>query len=572
MTQAARPTARAGVAGGWADASLHNAPLTADLIEGARLQPASFAKLWAELSEAEQVAAADLGLEDVGDWAERYDVDWLPWLELSSRQREGAMSLGFDEPRLWPPRSVTTASLIEGNFSAPTLKRFLQCRQIKPIPQDKRARAKAARSIIQEEAVVLARDGAQALSLFSPEGKSYAELAAAKGRLNLDSFANYALDPPAPQHWEGNHELILRGAAFLTEEMAAAAFHEDPLFGGAHSREVDEGCERIMCLRDPMKLQLEWCVDPADDSRHWFRMQVPTSMSVEAGLEPQRFECSLAVQTVPADPPDCDVPRATQVLKTECPCDYGKDQCLHTRALALAVSQLIRPDDVRVPEESTTLGENCWRPPKAGRSFSITSTNSARPFINNSRRHRDRRKPGKKKGRRAVLLPVAAAQYYDPCPDGAADTLAYDDPARCEMRAYTYDQAKVKSGKQCAHQRLYGGRQRTGEFEADVRAEGERKRKFWTVEEETAEHRRVRAEIRREQQQTGDGAPLVVVDGGHTANTPRLTLVSMGISMEASLLVSVVMTLRPSARHQPKGARGRPPAAHTSYRWRTACC
>jgi len=177
VTQAARPTARAGVAGGWADASLHNAPLTADLIEGARLQPASFAKLWAELSEAEQVAAADLGLEDVGDWAERYDVDWLPWLELSSRQREGAMSLGFDEPRLWPPRSVTTASLIEGNFSAPTLKRFLQCRQIKPIPQDKRARARTARSIIQEEAVVLARDGAQALSLFSPEGKSYAELA-----------------------------------------------------------------------------------------------------------------------------------------------------------------------------------------------------------------------------------------------------------------------------------------------------------------------------------------------------------------------------------------------------------
>lgn len=174
------------------------------------------------------------------------------------------------------------------------------------------------------------------------------------------------------------------------------------------------------------------------------------------------------------------------------------------RALALAVSQLIRPDDVVVPVESTTFGENCWAPDGAGQSYSNTAVAAARPFVNSSRRHKDRRKPGKKKQRRAVNLPVAAAQYYDPHPDGAVES-AYDDPARCEMRRHLFAASQLKSKQPCANERLYAGRQPTGEFAPEVRAEGKRKRQFWTLEEETAEHRRVREEIRREQQQTGDG-------------------------------------------------------------------
>lgn len=169
-SHATRPPARAGAAG-WADASLHTAALTPDLIEGARLQPAAVAQPWAELSADKQAAAEELGLEDAGDWTERFEYEWNPWPDLSGRQQQAAMTLGFDEPQLWPPRSVTTASLINSNFSVATLKRFLQCRQLKPMPKAKWDMARAARSIIQEEACVSGRDGVGVPSLFSPEGE-----------------------------------------------------------------------------------------------------------------------------------------------------------------------------------------------------------------------------------------------------------------------------------------------------------------------------------------------------------------------------------------------------------------
>ena len=88
-----------------------------------------------------------------------------------------------------------------------------------------------------------------------------------------------------------------------------------------------------MHLRDPTRLRLEWCVDPNDTSRHWFRMQAPSSMSIEEGLEPVRYECSLAVQTVPAAPPECYVPQVR----------FGRIVAVYDPTLILAKRSSARP-------------------------------------------------------------------------------------------------------------------------------------------------------------------------------------------------------------------------------------
>ena len=487
----------------WEDDTLHTAMLTDDLIPGARLQPPVFGKQWADLSDEEQEHVQMLDLDEES-WATRFEKErWKSWDDLNEEAGNGcpdsarvlatASDLGFTEAVLWPPRPCDSAAAIEEHFIVDRLDRFLKCRDVKGMStQSKRNKAEMVHCTMQQEAATLAKD--EDVHLVSPEGADYVTLAGAAGRLDPAKFARATLQPPAAgQHWKTDRQEISGQCAYLGEEQVFGEWNGDPECGGEESREIDDGYNAIANLQDPDAEGLRWCKDPSDDQREWFVRQALASMKTEEGAL-LRYSCFLCVECVPVEQDDeMQVPTSRRFVTWGCECDAGRDLCLHVRGTAMLVAGLPRPAALRVPMGST-FGKNGWKRPGDGTCYSITSFYKNRPFIDSRlRKERRRQDKQKSKGERAVCKPVAMMDFYEPSPDDFPFP-AWSAPQLVEMRGELWSGCKHPRLGICAAERLYRGRMPEESASAEVRAEGQRLREFWTTEDQAASQATARRE------------------------------------------------------------------------------
>ena len=490
----------------WEDDTLHTAMLTDDLIPGARLQPPVFGKQWADLSDEEQEHVQMLDLDEES-WATRFEKErWKSWDDLNEEAGNGcpdsarvlatASDLGFTEAVLWPPRPCDSAAAIEEHFIVDRLDRFLKCRDVKGMStQSKRNKAEMVYFTMQQEAATLAKD--EDVHLVSPEGADYVTLAGAAGRLDPAKFARATLQPPAAgQHWKTDRQEISGQCAYLGEEQVFGEWNGDPECGGEESREIDDGYNAIANLQDPDAEGLRWCKDPSDDQREWFVRQALASMKTEEGAL-LRYSCFLCVECVPVEQDDeMQVPTSRRFVTWGCECDAGRDLCLHVRGTAMLVAGLPRPAALRVPMGST-FGKNGWKRPGDGTCYSITSFYKNRPFIDSRlRKERRRQDKQKSKGERAVCKPVAMMDFYEPSPDDFPFP-AWSAPQLVEMRGELWSGCKHPRLGICAAERLYRGRMPEESASAEVRAEGQRLREFWTTHEQAASQATARGCIGR---------------------------------------------------------------------------
>eukprot|EP01050_Picozoa_sp_SAG11_P017019 SAG11_NODE_2396_length_3406_cov_2.071666_4_plen_480_part_00 len=89
------------------------------------------------------------------------------------------------------------------------------------------------------------------------------------------------------------------------------------------------------------------------------------------------------------------------------------------------------------------------------------------------------------KQERAVNLPVAPMDFYEPQPDGF-EYPAWADPQLVEMRRALWVASRHSHLGVCAAERLYAERMPMGQPSQEVRAEGERLRQFWTPAEQAS--------------------------------------------------------------------------------------
>jgi hypothetical protein len=58
----------------------------------------------------------------------------------------------------------------------------------------------------------------------------------------------------------------------------------------------------------------------------------------------------------------------------------------------MMANALVRPEGLKLPEVSSTYGENGWKRPPEGAAYTITTPHGERPIINTSLRYINRRK------------------------------------------------------------------------------------------------------------------------------------------------------------------------------------
>ena len=506
--------------GAWEDdVVLPNCVVTADLVSGARLQPAALGKGWDELTTSEKAGARVFGIADRDQWIQRFGRPWPKKLaELTQPQLAAAIKLGFNEPKgsqfeMWPPRPTRTVEDCK-KFGKTVLGRYLVCRDIKPVPPKLPERAKLVESVLREEVAVLANDGAAAIRIRSPEGSSYLDLATARGSINLAEFAAATLKPPADETaWTTDFTKITTECCHISESLAFSEWSADRWTKSASSRNVKEGHARVAHIRDPRKLKLAWCRDATNPQREFLRFLCPKSMKSKdsskhfGDLEAQQFECWLCVGTSTTEHEQWDVAVARTVLASGCGCIT--EGCVHVRALCIAAGpSLPRPAAVRVPV-SSTYGKNVWKRQKKDAAHHKATPHKERPLSSSSLpKQLARQQKEKPKRRIGIAEPAAAMQLYDPNPPGFEPT-PYDHSLKVAARRKVWEKAAAANGGQkSAHQVLYDNstRQPQAPTSAADRREVDRLSQFWTLETEEVELRTAYSKARAQQQRQAGGA------------------------------------------------------------------
>ena len=444
------------------DGELHAVTITAEMVPGAQLLPRSFVGAWDNLSATwQQQSAGKLGFNE-GNWAKRFEkkTSSAPkaWQDLNEAQQAAATELGFDDYN-WPPREKVQ------QHSASELQRWLKCRD-EPYGSSKKAElVTAVEGLIELEAQVAAREGPECVRIISPEGDSWLELMRAQSRLNArlgdKRYAREDLKDMPRDGWTSDLATICTKSCIVTEALAFGGWNDDPLSGGLQSREVTQAFMRVSnCRRITNFL---WQSDVT--GKEFFRFDCPASMRKE------EYRCGLCLQTKPGEEGQ-SVATAERVLSWDCECQAGNDACVHVRTCALLVAGLLRPESAGAPAPSTYV-QNAWKRPAQGVAYNIRTPFGELPFICSApQKAQDREAKGKKKGRRAVCLPVAANGLWDPQQEGE-QYPAYDDPANARMRRALWDSARQDNGgRVCAAEALYHGRQpEMQEAEADLEEE-----------------------------------------------------------------------------------------------------